>query len=104
MTEFMYRPFFALVNLGGGELILILVLLGILALPVVAAVLLACYFMARSSRKESSLGQTFPVAPPILPAASPDPDNQLRTLAKLRDDGVITEDDFNAKKKAILGL
>ena len=100
----MSHPFFALFNLGGGELILILLLLGILALPVVAAALLACYLMARSSRKEGNQSQPFPAPPPLLANGSPDLDTQLRTLAKLRDDGVITEDDFNAKKKAILGL
>lgn len=31
-------------------------------------------------------------------------DQQLRTLAKLRDEGVITEEDFGRKKKEILGL
>jgi hypothetical protein len=31
-------------------------------------------------------------------------DQQLRTLAKLRADGVISEEDFGRKKKEILGL
>jgi hypothetical protein len=31
-------------------------------------------------------------------------DQQLRTLAKLRDDGVISEEDFGKKKKEVLGL
>jgi hypothetical protein len=31
-------------------------------------------------------------------------DHQLRTLAKLREDGVITDEDFSRKKKEILGL
>jgi hypothetical protein len=35
---------------------------------------------------------------------SQDLDQQLRTLAKLRDDGVITEEDFRRKKKEILEL
>jgi len=33
-----------------------------------------------------------------------DLEQQLRTLARLKQDGLITEDDFNAKKKALLGL
>jgi hypothetical protein len=33
-----------------------------------------------------------------------DLDTQLRNLAKLRDDGIITNDDFNAKKQRLLDL
>ena len=31
-------------------------------------------------------------------------EGQLRSLAQLRDDGIITEEEFNAKKRTILGL
>lgn len=39
-----------------------------------------------------------------VPVATSSFDHQLRTLAKLRDDGVISEEDFGRKKKEILGL
>jgi Short C-terminal domain len=41
-------------------------------------------------------------APP--PAAEgPDPVSQLRELAKLRDDGILTDEEFAAEKRKILG-
>jgi hypothetical protein len=47
-----------------------------------------------------------PAPPP--PAAAPAPQGdytaELEKLAKLRDEGVITADDFEAKKKQLLGL
>ncbi len=42
--------------------------------------------------------------PAAAPAAAPDYAAQLEQLAKLRDDGVITAEDFEAKKKQILGI
>jgi len=50
-------------------------------------------------------------APPPAPAAAPppaaapeeDPIAQLRELAKLRDDGILTEEEFAAEKHKILG-
>lgn len=41
-------------------------------------------------------------APP--PPVAADPADQLRKLAALRDDGIITDADFEAKKKELLGL
>jgi hypothetical protein len=38
------------------------------------------------------------------PAAETDYTAELERLAKLRDDGVITAEDFEAKKKQILGI
>ncbi len=38
------------------------------------------------------------------PAAAPDFTVELEKLAKLRDEGVITPEDFEAKKKQILGI
>jgi hypothetical protein len=44
-------------------------------------------------------------APPQAAPAAAEPDyGQLEQLAKLRDDGVITAEDFEAKKKQILGI
>jgi Short C-terminal domain len=43
-------------------------------------------------------------APPPAPAApEEDPIAQLRELAKLRDDGILTEEEFAAEKHKILG-
>ena len=38
-----------------------------------------------------------PMAPPV------DPVEQLRELAKLRDDGILTEEEFAAEKRKVLG-
>jgi hypothetical protein len=43
-----------------------------------------------------------PVAAPA--AATPDYAAELEQLARLRDQGVITADDFEAKKRQILGI
>jgi len=42
------------------------------------------------------------VAPPT--AAAADPIEQIARLAKLKDAGAITEEEFSAKKKQLLGL
>lgn len=46
-----------------------------------------------------------PAAPPPAPAAPapPSAEDKLRSLAKLRDDGIITPEDYEAKKAEILG-
>ena len=43
-------------------------------------------------------------APPPASPATPDYAAELEQLAKLRDDGVITAEDFEAKKKQLLGI
>jgi hypothetical protein len=49
-----------------------------------------------------------PPAPPQAPSAPPqgggDYTAELEKLAKLRDEGVISADDFEAKKKQLLGI
>jgi hypothetical protein len=42
--------------------------------------------------------------PAAAPAAAPDYAAELEKLAQLRDSGVITADDFEAKKKQLLGI
>ena len=46
--------------------------------------------------------QQYQQAPPP-PEPQEDPIAQLRELAKLRDDGILTEDEFAAEKHKILG-
>ena len=41
--------------------------------------------------------------PPPPPAPAPDPIEQLKELAALKQDGVLTEDEFAAQKAKILG-
>jgi len=41
--------------------------------------------------------------PPPAPAPVGDPVAQLRELAKLRDDGILTDEEFAAEKRKILG-
>jgi membrane protease subunit (stomatin/prohibitin family) len=53
--------------------------------------------------------QQAPVAPQAAPAAPAAPAEadytaELEKLAKLRDEGVITAEDFDAKKKQLLGI
>jgi hypothetical protein len=45
-----------------------------------------------------------PPGGPRAPPPAPGYGAELENLAKLRDDGVITADDFEAKKKQLLGL
>jgi hypothetical protein len=58
---------------------------------------------SRNNKKQAA------AAPPQQPAASPastsdDSIDQLKQLAELKDQGVLTQDEFDAKKKQILGL
>jgi hypothetical protein len=84
-------------------IILILAILLILALGA-AAVVAIVYFVGRASQKKAGAPQPLPTAPPPSTAQPPDLVQQLRALVKLRDEGVITEEDFSAKKKALLRL
>jgi hypothetical protein len=52
-------------------------------------------------------GQPAEAAPaPAAPAASSEPEymGELERLAQLRDQGIITDEDFEAKKKQLLGI
>jgi hypothetical protein len=93
----------ALLNLGGAELLLILAMLFFLALGAAAVVALV-YFLARASRTKSGPVVPPQTAPPLSPLPPQDLEQQLRTLAKLKEDGVITQDDFDTKKRKLLGL
>jgi hypothetical protein len=42
--------------------------------------------------------------PPLTAPAAPTPADRLAELARLRDDGILTEDEFTAAKRRLLGL
>ena len=62
----------------------------------------------RQANRWASQGSYPPQYAEPEPAAAPpppaeDPVQQLRELAKLRDDGILTEEEFAAEKRKILG-
>jgi Short C-terminal domain len=67
-------------------------------------------FAERDAAIAAERGQAYErqVAPPAVqaaaPAAEPDYTAELEKLAKLRDEGVISAEDFDAKKKQLLGI
>jgi hypothetical protein len=93
---------FGLLHLGGAEIILILVVLLVL-LGIPAAVVLGI-ILFRTSRSKPPHVQSFAAPPPAPANPAPDLEQELRTLAKLKNEGLITEEDFNQKKKTLLGI
>jgi membrane protease subunit (stomatin/prohibitin family) len=54
-------------------------------------------------QEQQAYGQQAP-PPAAAPAAAPDYTAELQQLAQLRDDGVISAEDFEAKKRQLLGI
>ena len=54
--------------------------------------------------QQAAAEQAYAAPPPPPPAAAPSYADELEQLAKLRDQGVITAEDFEAKKKQLLGI
>jgi len=65
------------------------------------------YFQSKTGMKEdfSSREERAEAAAPN-PAAAPEPEyvGELERLAQLRDQGILSDDEFEAKKKQILGI
>ena len=61
---------------------------------------------ALSSRSKNKAAAAQPVAPASAPAAAPSNDltTQLTELKGLLDQGILTQEEFDAKKKKILGV
>ena len=57
-----------------------------------------------AEQEQAAYEQQAPAPAPAAPPAEPDYAAELEKLAKLRDDGVITAEDFEAKKKQLLGI
>jgi hypothetical protein len=63
----------------------------------------------RTSRRQAMLrgdtgGYDEPVAAAPAAAAEPDYTGQLQELAQLHEQGILTDEEFEAKKKQILGI
>ena len=85
---------------GGWEIILILAMVLAFGIAVVVGVVL----LAIRSNQKPPAAQSFSTASPPVAVPPRDLEQELRTLAKLKNERLITEDDFNQKKKAILGI
>jgi len=57
---------------------------------------------AQQPQPPQQYAEPAPAAP--APAAQPDYTAELERLAKLRDEGIITPEDFDAKKRQLLGI
>ena len=80
--------------------IAILFLIAVFGILVIGTVALVIILITRSGRQKPPQTQSFTVGTP----PPRDLEQELRMLAKLRDERVITEEDFNSKKKALLGI
>jgi hypothetical protein len=60
----------------------------------------------RTSRRMADAQQPQQAAPPAAPPAAAPPDDmaQIQQLATMKDQGLLTEEEFQAKKKQILGI
>lgn len=94
-------PMLALFNLGGAEIIVILILVGLIGLAVIGAIV---FFVIQASRQKPPSAQPFTTTPPPFVNPPRDLEQELRVLAKLKNEGLITEEDFNQKKKTLLGI
>lgn len=54
--------------------------------------------------QEMAAQQAYAAPPPAAPAGEPDYAAELEKLAQLKAQGIISEEDFEAKKKQILGI
>ena len=53
---------------------------------------------------EQQQAQAVQQAPPIAAAAEPDYTAEIEKLAQLKSQGILTEDEFQAKKRQLLGI
>ncbi len=62
------------------------------------------YLIKRSDLKKKFQTEKTPTFPLSVSAQSPDYEQQLRKLAKLKEDGIVSQEEFDKKKKELLGL
>lgn len=59
---------------------------------------------SRANKRAAAQAQAAPAAQPAPQASSGDAIAQIKQLAELRDQGILTDAEFEAKKKQLLGL
>jgi hypothetical protein len=64
----------------------------------------AAYVEQQAAAAEQGRDQVYAAPPPAAPAGGDDMAAQIEELAKLKDQGLLTEEEFSAKKKQILGI
>jgi Short C-terminal domain len=57
-----------------------------------------------AAQEQAEYAEQAPPPPPPAAQGAPDYTAELERLAKLRDEGVISAEDFEAKKKQLLGI
>ena len=58
----------------------------------------------QAQEQEAAAAQQQQAAPPPAAAGEPDYMAELEQLAKLRDQGILSDEEFEAKKKQLLGI
>ena len=58
----------------------------------------------QAQQQEAAAAQQQQAAPPPAAAGEPDYMAELEQLAKLRDQGILSDEEFEAKKKQLLGI
>ena len=79
-----------------------LILLGVFIVSAAVIVGIALMIIALA-RREPPVGPGAPTDPGRSAGASADPVEQIRKLAELRDQGLLTEEEFQAKRTELLG-
>ncbi|GAA3862712.1 hypothetical protein GCM10022381_03550 [Leifsonia kafniensis] len=86
-------------NLTGWHVLIILGVLIVMAAVVVGGVLM----IVALARRQAPVGPAAPVDSALSAGASVDPVEQIRKLAELRDQGLLSEEEFQAKRTELLG-
>jgi hypothetical protein len=89
-------------DMGPGEWAFACLLVWIICFPLYLSKRTEYVRLARERSASSHPNSTAATAPHL--ASPQDVEQQLRSLAKLRDDRLITDADFESKKKQILGI
>lgn len=58
----------------------------------------------RATSQAGTPVQPAPAQPAVEPSSTDDTVEQIKKLAELRDQGILTEEEFGAKKKKLLGI
>jgi hypothetical protein len=83
----------------------VLIILGVLVLgaAVIIGIALTIIVVARRASPAGPIAPTSPLPPTAAASVVNDPVEQIRKLAELRDQGLLSEEEFQAKRTELLG-